>query len=283
MACLQMMQPPKAQPSPTGVGPPLDEPGACTCPAFAVERAAAAAAPAAPASEQLAPAPARCAAPSSAPSAAAPELRLAGVHGWRFSQPSEDLEWLMVFSAPDGSCQATSWQVLYSISDQQQWEELQKFLLPQLTVLRSLMRGMLFGAAGLCPAPSPAAASYHDAATPACCDRTAPPPAAAAAIGAFGGGGAGAPSVALGGQLAALLLFGPQARGGVPLFQPTPHAFKPYRRDFVHDWRYCRTRDQVRSEAPWAGGGRGCGRRCKLSRGGKLRVWEERAARGALW
>jgi hypothetical protein len=34
-----------------------------------------------------------------------------------------------------------------------------------------------------------------------------------------------------------------------PLFQPTPHAFKPWRRDFIVDWRHSRARDQVRAVA----------------------------------
>jgi hypothetical protein len=29
------------------------------------------------------------------------------------------------------------------------------------------------------------------------------------------------------------------------LFRPTAHAFKPWKRDFIVDWRYSRARDQV--------------------------------------
>ncbi|KIY94075.1 hypothetical protein MNEG_13888, partial [Monoraphidium neglectum] len=80
-------------------------------------------------------------------------LRLVGVRGWRFSQQAEDIEWLMLFASPDGYSRASAWQVVYSIADRQQWDEIQRFLLPQLTVLRSLMRSMLFGAAGFLPPP----------------------------------------------------------------------------------------------------------------------------------
>jgi hypothetical protein len=39
------------------------------------------------------------------------------------------------------------------------------------------------------------------------------------------------------------------ASGAAPqqgaLFRPTPHAFKPWRRDYISDWRHSRARDQV--------------------------------------
>lgn len=36
------------------------------------------------------------------------------------------------------------------------------------------------------------------------------------------------------------------------LFRPTPHAFKPWKRDFIVDWRHSRARDQVRTHASQA-------------------------------
>lgn len=37
-------------------------------------------------------------------------------------------------------CSTLSWQILYNISQQQQWSELQRFLLPKLTQLRAVCR-----------------------------------------------------------------------------------------------------------------------------------------------
>ncbi len=64
-------------------------------------------------------------------------MRVTGVRDWRFNQRAEDIEWLLRLSSPDGSTSVVSWQVLYNIAHVQQWVELQRFLLPKLSQLRS--------------------------------------------------------------------------------------------------------------------------------------------------
>lgn len=244
---LPVLQPPAAPPNPTGAGPPA--------PASSGGQGGVAAAAAAPFAA------AAVAGLSGGGSPALLGLQLVGVRGWRFSQQAEDIEWLMLFASPDGFSRASAWQVVYSISDRQQWDEIQRFLLPQLTVLRSLMRSMLFGAAGF--APPPGAACYDATAVrfdPSAAGIPAGGAAAAAAVTGSNGGAlgvaaaaapttalaiaGGAPSALLGGGLVAMILTGPPPPAAT-LFQPAPHAFKPYRRDFVHDWRYSRTRNQA--------------------------------------
>jgi hypothetical protein len=112
------------------------------------------------------------------------QVQLTGVRDWRFNERAEDIEWLLQFSSPDGSIITSSWQILYSLTHPQQWQELQKFLIPRLHQLRSYCQTHCIQKPGVEPAQ---------------------------------------------------------------LFQPTPHAFKPWRRDYIIDWRYSRTKDQVRS------------------------------------
>lgn len=108
--------------------------------------------------------------------------RLAGIKDWRFNEQSEDIEWLLRFSSQDGVNKTASWQILYTITEQHQWIELQRFLLPKLHQLR-----------GYC--------------TSHCIQK---------------------PGVE-----------------AVQLFHPSPHAFQPWRRDYIVDWRYSKTKEQV--------------------------------------
>jgi hypothetical protein len=120
-----------------------------------------------------------------ATSVASVTVRVTGVRDWRFNQRAEDIEWLLRLSSADGSASTVSWQILYNISHQQQWNELQRFLLPKLSQLRAFCQSQRIQKPG--------------------------------------------------------------SESG-QLFTPTPHAFRPWRRDFIVDWRYSRAQAQVSSQ-----------------------------------
>eukprot|EP00775_Hariotina_reticulata_P001836 gene1836-2168_t len=116
------------------------------------------------------------------PGAGPTDVRVTGVRDWRFNQRAEDIEWLLRLSSADGSASTVSWQILYNISHQQQWNELQRFLLPKLSQLRAFCQSQRIQKPG--------------------------------------------------------------SESG-QLFTPTPHAFRPWRRDFIVDWRHSHAQAQL--------------------------------------
>lgn len=114
--------------------------------------------------------------------------------------------------------------MLYNISHSQQWSELQRFLVPKLTQLRALCQTQSIQKPGTGEEGLSNCNSQQRCWWVACawtgdqfcrCQHLTPPVSCAAA-----------------------------AESGL-LFRPTPHAFKPWKRDFVVDWRHSRARDQV--------------------------------------
>jgi len=242
---LESQQPPIVPPYPTGAGPPPTASCAAVVAPGCLRPQLAAAPPG--------PCPTKAAAFAAAPSAAAaappsPPLasgpRVVSVRGWRLNGQGEDIDWLLLLASPDGSVRASTWQGLYSVVERAQWEQVQCFLLPQLTVLRSLIRSMLLGLTPAVPMfgmPGPAATgaalaadadlvySNGDSSSTNRAGRPSMPGAMAGASVQVDGGACAAP----------------------PPTDPAaaaPEGAPPTRRsaDFVHDWRLSRTENQVR-------------------------------------
>jgi hypothetical protein len=193
-------------------------------------------------------------------------VRVTGVRDWRFNQRAEDIEWLLRLSAADGSASTVSWQILYNIASQQQWGELQRFLGPKLAQLRAFCQSQAIqkpgtgeravritaaaGVGGNC--------NGQDLCNSSSGKITSSKISAISAISAIDACRLWCAFTTYSGlllpvassrvlchslQCLPLLPLRPAESG--PLFQPTPHAFKPWRRDFIVDWRHSRARDQV--------------------------------------